>query len=498
MPVLFRIAFRNILEHKSKSIILGAIIALGVIIIVVGNSLMDSAQAGIERSFIANYTGNVMVSGIAQGKLSLFGVQSMGTREETPIIPEYDKVRAHIAADGQVASFTSQVSGFGTITTESDMEADDEDSDQQGKFTLLFGIDPASYHKVFDNVNLVAGSYLAPGTEGIMLTQKRIDGLKKAYKKDFTVGTKILLNGYGTNGMKIREVPIVGIYKFKNENGGTDFISYVDIETLRELSGMTVGTGDEVKLDAAKTELLSASSEDSLFGGDMVDTNVTAGKAVTDKTIATMLGDKKPGELPRPAIDNGAWHFILIRLNHGVNDTAYIASLNQWFASQGIQARAADWKAAAGPYGQSIDVVRLVFDVAIIIVAIVAIIIMMNTLVISVIERTSEIGMMRALGAQKGFVWKMFMTETVTLTLVFGVLGIIVACIVVGILNLIGIPATNSFLEILFGGKVLKPVVQVSSLIGTLVMVTIVGFLAHLYPVRIAMKIPPVRAIQTE
>jgi len=28
--------------------------------------------------------------------------------------------------------------------------------------------------------------------------------------------------------------------------------------------------------------------------------------------------------------------------------------------------------------------------------------------------------------------------------------------------------------------------------------VTVVGFLAHLYPVAVAMRIPPVRAIQTE
>jgi putative ABC transport system permease protein len=78
-----------------------------------------------------------------------------------------------------------------------------------------------------------------------------------------------------------------------------------------------------------------------------------------------------------------------------------IASLNLWFAQEGIDALAADWKAAAGPFASSIDVVRIVFNIAIIIVAVVAVIIMMNTLVISVIERTGEIGTMRALGAQK-------------------------------------------------------------------------------------------------
>ena len=53
----------------------------------------------------------------------------------------------------------------------------------------------------------------------------------------------------------------------------------------------------------------------------------------------------------------------------------------------------------------------------------VAVIIMMNTLVISVIERTGEIGTMRALGARKGFVWKMFLVETLTIAVVFGLIG---------------------------------------------------------------------------
>jgi putative ABC transport system permease protein len=500
MSVLFRIALRNILEHKSKSFIIGAIIALGVVIIVVGNSLMDSAEAGIERSFIANYTGQVMVTGIAKGTISLFGVQSPGTREETPVIPEFDALREKFAQDPQVRGFSPLVTGFSSLSVESDSadSADTSDDSAMGKFTLLFGIEAEGYHKLFDNMKLVSGRYLRNGEEGILITRKRADSLKKSYKRDFVVGTKILLNGFGVNGMKIRELPIVGIFDWKQENGGTDFISYVDVQTLRALNGMTVGSGDEVKLAPSQTALLAATDTDSLFGGDMVDTGVKPGAAITERSIGTLLGDKAANAASRPAIDTGAWHYILLRLKPGVSVPRYIASLNLWFAREGIQARAGDWQAAAGPYGQAIDVVRVVFDVAILIVAIVAIIIMMNTLIISVIERTSEIGTMRALGAQKSFVWRMFLTETLTLTIVFGLVGMVLAGTVVGILNVIGIKASSSFLEILFGGKVLRPVIQAGSLIWTLVMVTVVGFLAHLYPVAVAMRIPPVRAIQTE
>jgi putative ABC transport system permease protein len=139
-----------------------------------------------------------------------------------------------------------------------------------------------------------------------------------------------------------------------------------------------------------------------------------------------------------------------------------------------------------------------VFNIAILIVAIVAVIIIMNTLVISVIERTGEIGTMRALGARKPFVWAMFLVETLTITMVFGVIGFGLASGVVGIVNLVRIPATNFFTQILFGGKVLHMAVKPLSLLTTLLMVAGVGLVSHLYPVVIALKIPPVRAMQAE
>jgi len=156
------------------------------------------------------------------------------------------------------------------------------------------------------------------------------------------------------------------------------------------------------------------------------------------------------------------------------------------------------WKEASGPFGLSIDVVRAVFNVAIIVVAVVAIIIIMNTLIVSVIERTGEIGTMRALGAQKAFVWRLFAGETLALTVVFGFIGTVLSLATIAIVNALRIPATNEFLQLLFGGTVLHMRVHPLSIVSTLVMVLSVSLLAHLYPVSVALKVQPVRAMQTE
>ena len=61
MPVLLRMAIRNLREHKAKTLIVGVLIALGTLIIIAGNSIIDTANVGIRKSFIENFTGDIMI-----------------------------------------------------------------------------------------------------------------------------------------------------------------------------------------------------------------------------------------------------------------------------------------------------------------------------------------------------------------------------------------------------------------------------------------------------
>jgi len=173
------------------------------------------------------------------------------------------------------------------------------------------------------------------------------------------------------------------------------------------------------------------------------------------------------------------------------------AELNAWFAMEGIQAQAGDWQKAAGPYAQSVDVLRIVFTVAIVILAVVAIIIIMNTLVVSIIERTGEIGTMRALGGGKGFVRRLFAAETVALSLFFGLVGMVLSFLAAAVINAVGFEASNEFLRILFGGSVLRAVIDPLALLWSLAVIVAVGLVASVYPVSVALRIQPVRAMQS-
>jgi len=272
---------------------------------------------------------------------------------------------------------------------------------------------------------------------------------------------------------------------------------YADIDTARVLGGLTLGADETVKLEAAQTSLLDTDDLDALFGDDMVESVADSDKALDPAKFAGMLGDSTERERLNTA-DVGAWHFILVRLKDSGSATGYIADMTKSLGAEKIDARVVDWKAAAGSFASFSDIVRIVFNIAIIIIAVVAVIVMMNTLVVSVIERTGEIGTMRALGAQKGFVRSMFLTETLTITLVFGAIGSVLAIIIALIVNALHIEAGNDLLKLLFGGPTLKLSLRAVSFALTLVMVFFVGWAAHLYPVAVALRIPPVKAMQVD
>lgn len=517
MFTVLRIATRNLNQHRRKTLIIGSIVALGVAVLIVGNSLMETARLGIRRAFIENYTGHVMVTGLSRGEISLFGVASVGGVEDTPVLPSYRAIREYAGGLDGVADMTPQLTSFARFGVD---EVDGR------SFTLLFGIDPDSYFRLFDRIELAEGRLPQPGERGIVLSTQRaeslIDSIRRSAEEDdvqpevteLETGMPIAISATGAGGFRIRVVPLLGVYEpISGEAVGSEYIGFVDAPTLRSLTGLGLGAAADIALAEEETALLDTEDFETLFEGE-VDDDALFGDSLfegaddggDDRDWDDLFAgldevDEGPtaGEpFDETAIDGGPWNFLLLRLDSLREADRVIRELNAFFEKEGIAATAWNWEQAAGPFATTADVVRVVFNVAIVIVGVVAAIIIMNTLVISVIERTGEIGTMRALGAQRFFVWRLFFVESLVITGLFGLIGIGIGSAVVGVLNAIGIPATTTFLEVLFAGPELRPVLSASTLLGSVAVVALIAVLSHIYPVSVALKVPPVRAMKAD
>lgn len=107
----------------------------------------------------------------------------------------------------------------------------------------------------------------------------------------------------------------------------------------------------------------------------------------------------------------------------------------------------------------------------------------MNIMLVSVTERTREIGLRKALGARQLTILTQFLSESVVLSLVGGIIGLILGYTLSSILgNLVGVSA----------------VIQGSAvLLATMVSAT-VGIVFGVYPASRAAKLPPVEALRYE
>ena len=113
----------------------------------------------------------------------------------------------------------------------------------------------------------------------------------------------------------------------------------------------------------------------------------------------------------------------------------------------------------------------------------------MNTMYTSVLERTREIGVMKAVGATNGHVLAIFLIESGLMGLVGGAVGVVLGLVLSGVAGVV--------IRTAFHVKFVS-VVSPALIIGTLLFSFFIGALAGLLPARRAAKLPPVDALRYE
>ena len=112
-----------------------------------------------------------------------------------------------------------------------------------------------------------------------------------------------------------------------------------------------------------------------------------------------------------------------------------------------------------------------------------------NIMLVTVRERTKEIGIRRAIGASPWVIMKQILAESTLLTLLSGVLGIVAA---VGVLRVAEMALKDN--------EMFSQNIQISFsiAIGGLLILLIVGLLAGILPARRALAIKPIEALNEE
>ena len=507
MRFAFTIAARILLRHKGKSFVIGAILFLGALIMTLGNAVTSGMNRGLSENIVERFTGHVVIISEAQENPNIL-FTPMG--KDIALIRNFDKVKSVLSTQDYIASYLPAARGFSFVLTE---EGDID-------FAMLLGVDFPAYNTMFrENVKLVEGRLLAEGERGTLVSQGRrtrffndqniwlkptgfpldeknfSDEAKKYRDKMIVKDSLVLMGASGDSTAFDVRSDIRGIVRYEFLDDYWKFFNIMDIETFRECFQWVTSTDAATDLKA-DTKALIAKTEnlDALFNEATV-VQAKSGKAELTKTLKKL---KEKSTAPKPATDAGAYNVVFVKLKTGQGIDTAVSKLNAGFKAAGAPAQAVTWQKAIGQLGDMAGIIRGALTGFVLFIFFVAIIIIMNTLSMAALERTAELGMMRAVGAQKRFVTVMFFIETACLALIFGGLGILVGAGAVPVLKAMKITAENNILQLLFGGKTFTPYLGVSDVMVGVIELALVTVIASIYPFIVSRRITPLDAISRD
>jgi ABC-type lipoprotein release transport system permease subunit len=317
----------------------------------------------------------------------------------------------------------------------------------------------------------------------------------------FEVGKTMTLKSFTKSGFpKAANVKVWGTYYFKGLDNSmlSGAANLVDLDTFRELYGVsTTAQRSELAQMKAESGSIDVQRED-------VEAMLFGGAPTTELKLETTKGARAENQLNTdasptlPAQDSSPMDLVqnaAVFLSDVSRLDETKAALNSYFKTQGLPYQVIDWKEASGLIGQLAVLTRAILIIALIIIFGVAVIIINNSMVMATLERIREIGTMRAIGAQRNFMLLLVMLESLVISIISGLIGIVLSMGIFLVLGEFGIPATNDIAKFFFSGPRLYPVLEFVHVLYGLVTVILIGLAATYYPARIAIRVKPIEAM---
>jgi putative ABC transport system permease protein len=465
-----KIALRTLMRRKGRAVLIGVLVGFGTFLIVFGTTFTSSTSEASRASIIDNFTGDLIVySGKSKELPSPFAFQT-----PLPPVQNLQKLGEVLSAIPEVQAYVPYSQNYAIIQVE-----------REGKKIdlpfIFYAVEPAPYRSIFSNAEIQEGSFFGVGKpgaspedfSGVVISRYQHEQYVKNYGVSLVTGEPVTVLGVTEGGVNTVGARLVGVFEPKHYKNVFDYINFIDAATYSQLYNFT---GVEALPDSFNAGLEAALvSEDALF----------------ELALDENFGKLDVTTLKAEAVSG--YTMVAVKLTDHQSLDKVVAQLKEKGDELGI--KVATWKEASGFYATISSALQAFIVVATALIFLIVTLIFTNTLIINVVERTAEIGTMRALGTDKSFIRGLFLTETLILNLAAALAAMVVSLAVMVVLSKNGIPLPDTISQFLVGGGRLPLEIRFMPFVQALAVVLIVSVLATLYPVKVATSITPLKAM---
>ena len=329
--------------------------------------------------------------------------------------------------------------------------------------------------------------------------------IEEGLRADYVVGGGAVagLNGFSPEfGEKLADAPEIeavtpGRIGFWDRDGSEDFLMGVDATTLDQTIEIGVTAGSLADLEGARVFVFEDRMEDQ---GLVVGDTITMGFAATGYQEVEIAGVySETGVVGfEYLIDLGYYKdnfggygtdtdfFLAIKAADGV-DPAESRAVVDAIGADYPNASVRDQTEYREANEDAIDQILLMLNALLALAVVIAVFGITNTLALSIFERTREIGLLRAVGMNRGQIRRMIRWEAIIVAIIGTILGIIVGLF-------FGVVVTAA-LESQGIDRLSIPLAQI---LGMMIFGVIAGLLSAIIPARRAAKLNILEAIAYE
>jgi len=306
-----------------------------------------------------------------------------------------------------------------------------------------------------------------------------------------------LTNGMISSPRKAQGVRIYGIFP-ESEKEVTEHDSLIVDGTYFDSdlkNSMVIGKdlAEELKVNIGNKVVLTFQDEEhNLVSGAF---RIAGFLDTTSPTINKSTAYIKLEDLNRIAGIGNEIHEIAILLQNPEAESAVMADLQSAFPKVLVES----WRSIAPELELFLSMTDSFLWVLILIIMIALVFGIINTMLMSVLERFRELGMLMAIGMNKMRVFAMIVVETIFLSFVGGPIGILLGLLTMSWLGEVGLDLSN-YSEGLreFGySSILFPFIEPSTYWSVAGGVVITALIGALYPAYKAIKLNPTEALHT-